>query len=315
MIKKLKKGDLIDIVSPASPVTFEELARIQEYLAEKGFRSRCFLAEQIAVEKEAANKFPASSGKTRFDQLKMAIEASDSSAIWCSCGGYGSADLLEFFDKNQKIEQTKQFIGFSDITALATFFRQNFGWETIYGPMLRQLSQGKLQKHSEDAVFELILAENDRKMLDFWQKLEISHILGEKEVSGELVGGCVSVLAHDLATQNQVNWDGKILLLEDIEEKGEKLDRVFTQFLTIMAESRAFPKAILLGNFYQFIEDENLIKNINIAIDKFIRNIEEKGLNIAVFIENNGFLGHSSGILPVILGREIEIGNKYFLQK
>ena len=153
MIKKLQKGDLIDIVSPASVVTFDDLRIIQEYLAQKGFRSRYFLAEEIAVEKEAENKFPASSPKMRYQQLKMAIEASDSSAIWCTNGGYGSADLLEFLAKDEKITQTKQFIGYSDITALATFLRQNWDWETIYGPMLRQLSQGKLQKQSEKANF------------------------------------------------------------------------------------------------------------------------------------------------------------------
>ena len=49
MLKKLQKGDLIDIVSPASVITFEDLAEIQEYLTQKGFRSRYFLAEEIFV--------------------------------------------------------------------------------------------------------------------------------------------------------------------------------------------------------------------------------------------------------------------------
>ncbi len=309
MLQKLQKGDLIDIVSPASPVTFEELKEIQEYLAQKGFKSRYFLREEIAIEMEMENKFPASSGKARFDQLKMAMESPDSSAIWCSNGGYGSADLLEYLHASEKITQTKQFIGFSDITSLATFFRQNWSWETIYGPMLNQLAGKKLQKQSEDAIFELILAENDGKIADFWQKLEIKTIIGKKEVSGELIGGCVSVLAHDLATKNQINWDGKILLLEDIEEKGEKLDRLFTQFLAIMTESNSCPKAIIFGNFYEFIEDENLKSNIRVAVANFIQNISRKSLNISVFIENNGFLGHGLGILPVIIGKDIVIAN------
>ena len=315
MPKKLQKGDLIDIVSPASPATVFEIVQIQEYLAQKGFKSRYFLQDQIAVENEAQNKFPATSSKTRYKQLKMAIDAPDSAAIWCTNGGYGSSDLLDFLQKDEKVAQTKYFIGYSDITALATFLRQNWGWETIYGPMLRQLSQGRLQKQSENAIFELICDENIQKNLDFYQKFDISSLNDHQNATGELIGGCVSVLAHDLATKNQVDWSGKILLLEDIEEKGEKLDRVFSQFLRIMIENNSFPKAILFGNFYQFIKDENLIKNIKIAIEKFIQNISEKNLDIALFAENNGFIGHSDAILPLILGKEVFIDGKILLQK
>ena len=149
----------------------------------------------------------------------------------------------------------------------------------------------------------------------FYNKFDLTNICGENKVSGQLVGGCVSVLAHDLATKNQVNWGGEILLLEDIEEKGEKLDRVFSQFLKIMVENNSFPKAILFGNFIQFIEDQNLIKNIEIAIKKFVQNINEKTLNITIFIENNGFIGHGNAILPLIIGRKIILEDKILLQK
>lgn len=327
MIKKLKKGDLIDIISPASCATFEDIKKIKEYLAQKGFRSRYFLEDKIAIENEETNKFPSSSGKARYEQLKMAIDAPDSVAIWCTNGGYGSSDLIEFLQKDERVAQTKQFIGYSDITVLATFFGQNWGWETIYGPMLRQLSQKKLQKQSENAIFELICQENlsenakeneeenEGENLSFYQKFNISCLNGKNQAIGELVGGCVSVLAHDLGTKNQIDWGDKILLLEDVEEKGEKLDRVFTEFLQIMTENNSYPKAILFGNFVQFIEDESLIKNIKIAIAKFIKNIASKAPEVSIFQENNGYIGHGDAILPVTLGKEITVDGKILLQK
>ncbi len=311
MLKKLQKGDLIDIVTPASWVTFAEIGRIKEYLHEKGFEARCFLEEEIAVESELSSKFAPTSGKLRYEQLKMAIDASDSAAIWCTNGGYGSADLLEYLAQDKKITQTKHFIGYSDITALATFLRQNWGWETIYGPMLRQLSQSKLHQQSDDAIFGLI-CDND---FSFCHKFNLTHFHGKNEVSGELVGGCVSLIANNLATNNQLSWDGKILFLEDIEEKGEKLDRIFEQFLKIMIQNNSFPKAILFGNFLQFIEDENLIKNVEIAVVKFITNIKQRGLDIALFVDGSGFLGHSDAILPLVIGRQITIRSKILLQK
>lgn len=312
MLEKLKEGDLIDIISPASPVTFAEVAQIKEYLANLGFRSRYLMADEIAVANEANNKFPASSGKARYQQLKMAIDNPESKAIWCSCGGYGSSDLIEFLRQDQKVGQNKYFIGYSDITSLSCFLNQNWGWNTIYGPMLRQLSQNRLHQQSEDAILKMITSE---KQAEFYNKFDLTPLNNKNEASGILVGGCVSVLAHELGTKNQIDWSNKVLLLEDIEEKGEKLDRIFTQFLQIMVENKPLPRAIIFGNFYQFIESDELIQNIHIAITKFTKNILRKNLDIALFKDQSGFIGHSDAILPLIMGKNISIENKILLQK
>ena len=46
----------------------------------------------------------------------------------------------------------------------------------------------------------------------------------------------------------------------------------------------------------------------------FIENIANKSLNIAIFTENRGFIGHSDAILPLIIGREIMLKDKILLQ-
>jgi len=55
-----------------------------------------------------------------------------------------------------------------------------------------------------------------------------------KEIYGEVVGGCVSVIAGNFSTKNQIDWHQKILFLEDEGEDGERLDRYFQQIATII---------------------------------------------------------------------------------
>ncbi len=314
MITKLQKGDLVDIVSPSSPITSEELANIKLLLQKYGLEGRYFDEDKIIAPVKNEHQFPVSSGQERFEQLQKAIESDDSKAIWCSCGGYGAADILEFLQQMQPTKQRKIFIGYSDVSNLASFFGKNWSWQTIYGPMLRQLSNNKLDPACEEAIFGLILDGNT----DFYHNFAIeakNAAAKDVKIEAKLVGGCLSVIANNNGTRNEIAWQDQILLIEDIEEKGEKIERLLMQLLTIFNERKQAPKAIIFGNFTQYISEQNLLQNIRIAINNFCRETSRRMPQIAIFEEQNGVIGHSDKILPVILNKNTIIGENFFLQK
>ncbi len=309
---KLKKGDIIDIISPGSACDLNEISQIKKLVKGSGFTPRVFLEKELTLKKSATHEFPSFAAKDRFAQLKNAIENLESKIIWCTRGGYGSADLLPFLKSLKKPKNPKIFIGFSDISSLSLFLIQKWGWQVISAPVLIQLALKKVSPQSEKAIFDLILG----KTKELKYELTTLASNGKNSLSKIVVGGCISVVAGHFATKNQINWQDKILFLEDEGEDGERLDRYFHQIITIITESKKLPAAILLGNFLEANPHGTpKAKNIEIAIKRFVEKIAENKLKIAVFQEKSGSLGHSKNMMPLILGREAVINNRTLIQK
>ncbi len=308
---KLKKGDIIDIISPGTACDLEEISQIKKFVKEIGFLPRIFLEKELTLKKAANHEFPSFDAAKRFAQLKNAIENLESKIIWCSRGGYGSADLINFLKSLKKPKNPKIFIGFSDISSLNIFLIQEWGWQVVTAPMLIQLALEKVSSKSQKAILDLILGKTKELKYEL-----ITLASSKKNLSQIIVGGCISVVVAHFATKNQINWQDKILFLEDEGEDGERLDRYFHQILTIMIESKKLPAAILLGNFLEANPHGTpKAKNIEMAIKRFVEKIAENKLKIAVFQEKSGSLGHSKNMLPLILGKKAEINNGVLIQK
>lgn len=293
----LKKNDIVDIVSPGTPCSFDEIKKIKNFVKKIGLTPRIFLEKETSVKKSLAHEFASIAPETRFAQLKKAIEATDSKIIWCSRGGYGSFEILPFLMKMKKPKQPKILIGFSDISSLNIFLIQQWNWQVISAPMLIQLAFEKVSEKSKKAILDLIFG----KVLELKYNLKASQKIA---VEGKIVGGCISVLAGSFGTKNQLDWKDKILFFEDEGEDGERLDRYFTQVITIITESKIKPKAVLLGNFLEANPHGTpKAKNIEMAIARFAKNLKD----IPLFIEKSKCLGHSKNMAPLLLGSKGKI--------
>lgn len=299
--KMLSKKAIIDIVSPGTACTSEEISKIKNYVKKIGLTPRIFLEKETSIKKSIAHEFPSIAASTRFEQLKKSIESTDSKIIWCTRGGYGSAEILEFLRKMKKPKTPKIFIGFSDISSLNIFLTQEWNWKVISGPMLVQLALETVSKKSEKAILDLL----------FGKTKELKYkISGGKPLSGIVVGGCISVISGHFGTKNQIDWNNKILFLEDEGEDGERLDRYFHQISEIIRESGKKPKAVLLGNFLEANPHGTpKAKNIEMAIKLFAKKLGK----IPLFEEKTKSLGHSKNTLPLILGAEAKITSDNFL--
>lgn len=303
-LKALKLGDVVDIISPATACTQDEIAEIKKFIKKIGLLPRIFLEEKLTLKKPASHEFPSFEAEKRFQQLKNSIENSESKIIWCARGGYGSADLLPFLQKMKKPKNQKIFIGFSDLVSVTTFLQQEWNWQAICAPMLSQIVLNKVSKKSEKAILDLIFG----KTKELKYKLEPLNNFTKTPINAEITGGCISVLAGNFGTKNQIDWKNKILFLEDEGEDGERLDRYFNQITTIIIEQKKSPQAILLGNFLEANPHGTpKAKNIKLAIEKFIERICGNNLKIPVFAEKSKCLGHSKNIMPLILGCESKI--------
>jgi muramoyltetrapeptide carboxypeptidase len=284
---------LIDIVSPATPSLVQDYKIYFDLLSKNNLDYNNFNFEELTVTSPIDNFFSTIPANVRFNNFKNAVENHKSKILWCSRGGYGSADLLPFLYNLPIPAKKKILIGFSDIVAISSFIQAKWGWQIICAPMLHQIIKNKVSQQSQIAIFDLILGNINEINYD------LKLLSGQPQnLNSTIVGGCLSVLINNFCTKNQLDWRDKILFLEDEGEDGERLDRYFTQIAYMINENKLFPQAILLGNFYNNNEFGKVKKEkIDFAINNFTKKI-----NLPIWQEKTFSLGHSFNQLPLILG-------------
>ena len=237
--RKLKAGDTVCLVAPASAtIDWAPFQRGKRLLEERGFQ----VIEGKHI-RETRLLF-AGEDAARADDINRAFADDSVDAVMCVRGGAGTARILPHIDFAVIQQNPKIFIGYSDITALQLAILARCGLVTFYGPMLATDLGGSFSRFSEQSLFETLTTTDER--------IEMRKRPGKKlltvcpgEAYGQLVGGCLSIIAATLGTEWEVDTRDKILFIEDIDELPHRIDRYLTQLL--LADKLQNASAILFG--------------------------------------------------------------------
>jgi muramoyltetrapeptide carboxypeptidase len=236
----LQKGDIIDVVAPASKCKREDLDAAVEMIKARGFNAR------VPKDIFQPDILFSSPDQARFNFLKQALLATDSKAVWCARGGYGSARLLNQLAKMRRPKTSKLFIGLSDITSLHVFFNKNWNWPTLHGPMMDRLGKNTMPSMYVREVFDVVTGSEKELTFDGLKPLNDA-ARKNKKVSGTISGGNLAILTTTLGTKFHYKPSGDLLFLEDTGERGYRIDRM----LEHMRQANVYKgvKAILFGDF------------------------------------------------------------------
>ncbi len=225
--KRLKKGNRVGVITPASFISDEGLERTVKNLENLG------LKVELSKHIRARHGDFAGTDEQRLEDVHYMFSNTDIDAIWCARGGYGSARILPRLDYKLIRNNPKVFIGYSDITAMHCAIRKYSGLVTFHGPVgstehtdytLNQLQKVLFEGVAPHTITlsaaNQILATED----DTYKTLNLHEGMAE----GELVGGNLSLLAGAVGTPYAPEVKGKILLIEDIGEKPYRIDRMLT---------------------------------------------------------------------------------------
>jgi len=236
-LRRLKSGDRVALVAPASSFPPEEVRGGVAELARLGLEA---VYDDSLFEKD---RFVAGSVETRVAAIRRAWEDPSIAALIAMRGGYGSAQLLPFLDAGLMRSARKALIGYSDITAILAWYLRN-GLTAIHGPMIdRRLSKGTAAYDEESFRRVMMQAEPAGDFKPPQLEVLISGV-----ASGILAGGTLTQLAASLGTP----WafeppDDCILFLEDIGERPYRIHRLLTQLA--QAGMFAGARAIVFGEF------------------------------------------------------------------
>ncbi|HEY8271940.1 MAG TPA: LD-carboxypeptidase [Pseudobdellovibrionaceae bacterium] len=236
----LQKGDVVDVVSPGFASTPQEVESARRFLLKWGLQPRI---PHKLIQKHFLHS---NSDEKRFGFLREALEAHDSKIIWCLRGGYGSNRLLPHLDKIKKPRRQKLLVGISDITSLHIYFEQKWNWPTLHASLLDRLGSGKVPAKIEKETMDLLFGKN--KSVEF-KKLKAMNkaALNLKKVKSSVVGGNLVVLQSTLGTPYQVKTEGKILFIEDLGERGYRVDRILEHFHQVGVFKKC--KGLVIGEF------------------------------------------------------------------
>ncbi|AKT40488.1 peptidase S66 [Chondromyces crocatus] len=185
------------------------------------------------------HRYLAGTVKQRAADLVWALTSRDVDAVYVARGGYGCVHCLPAIPWAEVVPG-RLLLGFSDVTALLVALGQRTGVTGVHAPTLDKLAT-KTDAETQAAV-QRLLAEGGEVTLP--GRL----VSGQADaVEGPVVGGNLCVLASLIGTPWQVQADGALLVLEDVDEAPYRLDRMVTQFLESGALARV--RAVLLGEF------------------------------------------------------------------
>ncbi len=288
----LKRGDLVDLIAPASGFNRVEYDGCLKFIDDLGLKARVPAFESLIDRKY---EFCSNSAQYRFNHLADALKAEDSKAIWCMAGGYSSYQLLEMLD-SLKPQKQKLFIGFSDITVLLNYLCDKWNWLTLHGPMLKNLGKGELSKQSVEQLKNIIFG--DVSQIEVTQLVAYNDTAKkEGEIKGKIIGGCLSLMQVFLGTPQDIDYKDKILLLEDDRfETPARVSRILDQMLRAGIFNKV--KAVILGSFLE--EDTLENKALNVAFSGLKQELDKQGKPLLWGKD----LGHCSNMQPLILGAE-----------
>jgi muramoyltetrapeptide carboxypeptidase len=174
----------------------------------------------------------------RVADLNRAIRDESIDGIWCIRGGYGAMRLLRDIDYSALKSNPRPVIGFSDITAIHSAIHRECGIVSFHGPTAR----GDLSDFSRDSLTRAVVDQ-----VDSCGVAPGGRVLRQGRARGRLAGGNLALVASLMGTPWSIDFDGAILVLEDIDEAVYRVDRMMRQLLLAGALSRCV--AIVSGDF------------------------------------------------------------------
>ena len=283
----LVKGDKIGIIAPARCITFEEvhpaLRLFQKWGLEVELGTNIF---------RKCNQF-AGPDAIRAADLQAMLDDPSIKAIIPARGGYGTVRIIDQINFAGFVKNPKWIVGYSDITVLHTHIQRHFGIETLHAIMPVNITSDHLADDSAETLRNTLFGQSIRYSVP-------GSLLSRKgEAEGILTGGNLSILYSLMGSESEIDTDGKILFIEDVDEYLYHIDRMMVNLRR--AGKLSGLKGLIVGGMDRM--NDNTIpfgRSANEIIAEAV-----SGYDFPVCFDFPA--GHGSQNLALILGRKIRL--------
>jgi len=281
---RLKKGDTVGVFSPSCPSTawIPERTRLAfQFIEDQGYRLK---PGALTGHRSA---YRSGTILERVNELNALIRDPDVHCIMAASGGFVSNSLLPYIDYDALKIHPKIIVGFSDVTAVLLSVYAKTGLITFYGPNListfGEVPPFSLEslKHFEDMVCGTSAFPHPLPTPEYWtddsvglEEIGFECTAHENKlitvhggaVSGRLLGGNLNTMLGFFGTQYMPEiHEGDILLLEDVREQPESIERSFS----LLENAGIFEKigGLILGKHADYRSGETGLKSWEVPLE------------------------------------------------
>lgn len=219
---RLRPGDVIGVVAPASPMKHDRLENGIRYLERLGYKTKV----GKAVYRE--HGYLAGRDRDRAEDINRMFRDPRVNAIFCIRGGYGTPRLLPLLDYDAIHAHPKIFVGYSDITAIQLAMLQRTGLVTFSGPMVASEMGKGIDPFTEENFWRMVthpepfgaMARPAAGRYD---------LITRGSAAGPIIGGCLSLVVSLVGSPYFPETSGSIFCVEEIGEAPYRIDRMLAQ--------------------------------------------------------------------------------------
>lgn len=238
----LVPGDKIGLVAPARWVDETDIK-----LAESIYESWGLKVVRGAHLFTRFHQF-AGTDEQRAGDLQQMLDNPEIKAVIAVRGGYGTARLLELIDFSLFQKNPKWVVGYSDISVLHAYINSHLGIESLHAPMPYSVAR---YVHGVDSVKSLRKALLGEKLCYTWNGCEANR---SGIAKARLLGGNLSILYSLSGTFSDIEPQGSMLFIEDVDEYLYHIDRMILN-LKLRGKFDDL-SALLVGGFSQIKDNE-----------------------------------------------------------
>lgn len=253
---RLRKGDLIGIVSPASPPsTREKIDKGVQYLERLGYRIK------VGQYVMAQHGYLAGTDEQRAHDFNDMLRNKEVKAIFAVRGGYGTPRFLHLIDYRAVRRNPKIIVGYSDLTALQLALFKKTGLVTFSGPMVAVEMWNNIDPFTEEHFWRVITSKARIGLLP--NPPEVGFSFSNKgKASGRMLGGNFALVMSLMGTRYLPELRKSLLVLEDVDEAPHRVDRMFAQ----LRHAGILKKiaGLILGRFVDCVPSDPSVPHLTI---------------------------------------------------
>lgn len=225
--KRLKRGDTVRMVAPASAV----LDRHHVLIAKESFEALGFNVE-LGEHVFGRHGYLSGTDQQRAEDVNKAFADDNVDAVIAVRGGWGCNRILPLLDYDMIRANNKVLLGYSDITSLMNALYVKTGMVSFHGPNGFSYWADFQAQQFRDVIMD----GKSTTMRNYKEKEETLTMMSNRTTTvnsgtaqGVLVGGNLTVLTSLCGTPYFPDLKGKILMLEDVGENIYRIDRFLSQ--------------------------------------------------------------------------------------
>ncbi len=295
MIKpnKLNIGDTIGVVAPSNPIigdNIDELNKAKQIIESKGFKVK--YSKNIFSNTNGYSSTP----KEKAEDMNSMFSDNEVKMIWCAKGGENSNSLFDYLDYELIKNNPKIICGYSDITSITNAINLKTGLVTFSGTNFKTIATDETDYSLEQAINRFV-----KCSLKFGKEDDEYITIKEGQAEGCLIGGNLSLVYGMICGKYSLNFDNKILFLEELGYESEP--SLVSNHLYYMKQNGVFDRinGIWIGNY----EHES-----DISLEKIILDVLENDYDFPIIKSDN--FGHTEKktVIPIGINARIDTNKK-----